>query len=185
MKIKPLIILAVSGSLMVINGAALAESAFFGLGFGNASWDLTPYYGNFELEDGTATKLYWGARNEKNFGAEISLAVSNHDWKPKVADNSHYDSNFVVAFLGYLPLASTFDLYGKAGINFWHTRVDFLGGNYDGDKGIGFMAGFGLNVGITPKLLLRLDYDYLPGLGDSIDSGDITMTTVSLAYVYK
>ena len=81
-------------------------------------------------------------------------------------------------------MSETVDVYGKVGVNLWHTTVDLLGTKYDGDDGVGIAAGFGLNVSVSPYLVLRLQYDYLPGIGDSIDEGDLTMMTVNLAYFY-
>lgn len=183
MKIKWFVKVVFCITVIFVNSNVLADGVYFGGGFGTASWDLKPL-GVFDLEDNTALNLFWGARTQ-NFGGELSFAFSDHDWKGTGGQATHNASNLVVAGLGYLPLASTLDLYGKVGLNFWHTTVDFIGTNYDGDDGIDMTVGFGLNITVSPTFLLRLQYDYLPGLGDGLDDGDITMMTVNFAYVYR
>jgi len=183
MKSKLFLVLAFFSGTLFINQNASADGMYWGGGVGTASWDLKPLNGIFELEDGTAINLFWGTRLQ-NFGGEMSFAFSSHDWKGSGGQATHNAGNLILAGLGYLPLSQTADVYGKIGVNLWHTTVDFLGAKYDGDDGVGIAAGFGLNVLVSPNLALRLQYDYLPGLGDRLDEGDVTMMTVNLAYYY-
>lgn len=171
--------------LLLIFGSNLvfAEGLYFGAGLGNASWDLKPLYGSFELEDSTPFRLFLGSKTGV-IGGEMEVDFSAHDWVGSGGQATHNASSLIFSGLYYIPIANGFDLYGKAGINIWHTTVDFVGVNYDGDDGIDIAAGFGLNFTMTPNFLLRIEYQYLPGLGDGVDKGDISQFTVNAAYSY-
>ena len=182
--VRGVIVLA---AILLSSNNALA-AGYLGLGFGTASWDIKPLLGLEEVDDGSPFKIFGGVRNG-NFGWEIEFSMSEHDW---------YDSNGIVTFpggkithmadhlvfsgIGFLPLNRTFDLYGKVGLNIWSTTVDIQGFELEGDDGIDLAVGAGLNINVAQHFLIRLEGQYLPGIGDGLDEGDITQFTVNGAY---
>lgn len=182
MKNSLLKLLVAVGLLLSTSSIAFASS-YFGGGIGNASWDLKPLFGSFELEDGTAIRLFYGTRTG-NFGGEMELAFSEHDWKGSGGQATHNATHFIFSGVGYFPLANYVDLYGKVGLNLWGTSVDLLGANYEGEDGIDIALGFGLNFKATDQFIIRAEYQILPGLDDGIDEGDVTQFTVNGALVF-
>ena len=73
---------------------------------------------------------------------------------------------------------SGFEFYGKIGLDYWHTSVDYAGVNYDGDTGMSLVLGGGLNLNINPGFSLRVEYKRMSDLGDGVDKGDIGQTTL-------
>lgn len=182
MKNKLLIRLVTIGA-MLITGSNASAGVYFGGGLGTASWDLKPFYGTFELEDGAAIRLFGGTRFGY-FGGEMELAFSAHDWKGSGGQITHNATSVIFSGVGYLPLANFVDAYGKLGMNLWGTSVDVADINLEGDNGIDIAFGVGLSFNATPNLLIRLEYQSMPGLGDSVDEGDISQFTVNGAYSY-
>ena len=168
-------------SAALITGSANAGN-YWGLGLGNAAYDLK-VLGVVPLKDGTAVKFLWGNRNE-NIGMEAEFSFSSHDWEGAGGLATHNVGNLVFSGIGYFPVGSGFDVYGKAGLNLWSTTVDLVGTNYDGDSGVGLALGAGLDFATTDRFHLRLEYQMFNGIGDTIDEGDITQVTLSGTYYY-
>lgn len=166
----------------LVSGSASADS-YFGFGLGNASWDLKPFFGTNELEDGTAVRLFGGTRTG-NFGMEIEFSFSEHDWKGSGGLATHNAGGLIFSGVGYLGLAPGFDLYGKAGLNLWNTTVDFLGLNYDGEDGINLALGVGLDIAATEQFHIRMEYQMLGTLDDGVDEGDLSQLTINGAYFF-
>jgi len=179
--------LSVRGVLIIltfiysISGAS--ASTYIGGGLGKATWDLKPVLGSYELEDSIALRLFGGIRSG-NLGGEAELSFSSHDWKYFNGSASHNAGSIILSGVGYLPITSTFELYGKIGMNLWSTTVELLGETYEGDDGVDLAFGLGLNLKVTEELLIRLEYQSLPGLSDGLDEGDIKQYTMNFALNY-
>ena len=168
------------GTLLLGASFTVQAGSYWGVGLGRGSWDLevTPLTPDFSLEHSAAFRLFLGFR-ENNLGGEMEISYSEHDWKG-LPNASHTAVNLVFSGLAYLPLSVNFELYGKLGLNFWTTSVDFFGINYDGGDGIDFMAGVGARYIISGNIGVRLEFQSLPGLDDGIDKGDMTLTTANI-----
>lgn len=167
-------------SLMVLScsNVSAAKTKYIGGGLGNATWDLEPL-GN-ELEDAMVFRGFMGMR-EDNFGWEGELSFSTHDWKNTSGEASHTAAHIVLSGVGFLPLFESMELFGKIGLNFWGTSVDYQGDIYEGDNGIDLALGFGISFNLTDKVMLRFEHQSLPGLGDGIDEGDVEQNSVNIA----
>ena len=135
-------------SLMVLScsNVSAAQTKYIGGGLGNATWDLEPL-GN-ELEDAMVFRGFMGMR-EDNFGWEGELSFSTHDWKNTSGEASHTAAHIVLSGVGFLPLFESMELFGKIGLNFWGTSVDYQGDIYEGDNGIE-IAVFYTSTIVTP-----------------------------------
>jgi hypothetical protein len=173
---------------LVASNSALA-GGYIGLGFGTASWDIKPLLGTYEVDDGTPLRIFGGSRTGQ-LGWEIDFSMSEHDWYDNFGiiafspggKITHMADNLIFSVIGFLPLSPTFDLYGKLGLNMWSTTVEVEGVELEGDDGIDLAAGAGLNINVAQNFLIRLEAQYLPGIGDGIDEGDITQFTAGGAY---
>ncbi|MBL1275043.1 MAG: porin family protein [Ectothiorhodospiraceae bacterium] len=156
---------------------------YWGAGLGNASFDLQPLGGAFDLEDGTAIKVFAGNR-KGDFGVDFEVSLSEHDWKGSNGFATHNAASLIISGVAYHPLTDIVDLYGKVGLNAWTTTVDFIGTSYEGDNGIGLALGAGIEIAVSDKFHFRAEYQMLNGLEDGIDSGDISQVTFSGVYYY-
>jgi hypothetical protein len=158
----------------------LSQSSFAGgywaIGGGTTSWNIKPVYGTFEVENGPTFDILLGLR-KGNFAFEGEFTYSSHDWVG-VSNATHNVGNLIFAGLGFLPIGQTFEIYGKLGVDFWKTTVDFGGANYDGDNSAAFIAGVGVNIKFTPTFNLRAEYKAVNGVGDGVDEGNLGQTTI-------
>lgn len=150
--------------------------SYWGIGGGTSSWDIKPLFGSYEVKDGATFDALLGVRTG-NFGYEGEITYSRHDWVG-VSNATHNATNLILAGLGYLPLSQSFELYGKLGVDFWGTSVDFGGYNFEGDHGTSLVIGGGMNLNLSQSFSLRVEYKQMSGLGDGVDKGDISQTTV-------
>lgn len=171
--------LAVAASLCVC-GNSNAEG-YWGLGLGNASYDIKPFFGMFEVEDGLALRGFWGMKNE-NFGLEGEGTFSMHDWVGSGGDASHNVFNMVFSAVGYLPINDNVSFYGKAGLDLWSTSVDVVGTLYEGDSGIDIAFGLGVDFTVSEKTHVRVQYSAYSGIGDGLDEGDMDIISFDLAF---
>lgn len=166
----------------IFTNQALAEQ-YWGLGLGKSSFDLTPLYGSFELDDAIAFKFVFGNKTD-NTAFEMDMSFASYDWTGTYGDASHNALNLVLAGLGYLPLSESVDLFGKIGANLWSTTVDLGGVHYEGDGGVGLSIGGGIEFTFTESSRVRMEYQMLNGLGDGVDEGDITNFMLTAIFNY-
>ena len=173
---KLLMLAVVMASLLSVTHAHANETKkYFGFGIGNASWDLEPL-GN-SLENGTAIRGFIGLRTG-NKGFEAELDASFHDWEGW-SQSTHYATHLILSGVGYIPVSPAVDLYGKIGLNQWTTTVDLWGTSDEGESGFNLALAGGVNFGLSEKVHLRTEYQFLPGLDDGLDKGDISQFTVN------
>ena len=181
MKTKSILKIGVTFLALTFCQTSFAEG-YFGIGAGTASWDIKPLFGAFEVDNGTTIDILIGTRGG-NLGFEGELTYSEHDWKGTSAA-THNATNLILAGLGFLPISSSFELYGKVGMDLWTTSVDFLGYNYEGDDGVSLVLGAGVIVNITDTFGFRVEYKTMSGLGDGIDEGDMSQTTLLAVFKF-
>jgi len=160
---------------------ATAEN-YWGIGLGNSAYSLKPLYGSYSLQDSLAIRGLYGMRN-KNMGFEVELSYADYAWQNATA-NSHTNLNMVVAGVTYLPVAHHSSLFASVGANFWSTDVNYSGQFYEGDSGIGFALSAGLDVKLSERLHLSGEFQYLPGLSDGVDKGDISQFFINALFYY-
>jgi hypothetical protein len=168
-------------AILLSSNSALA-AGYIGLGFGKASWDIKPLE-IFEVDDGTPIRIFGGSRTGK-LAFEMEFSLSEHDWTGSGGIITHNADHLIFSGLGFLPLSDAFELYGKIGLNLWSTTVDVDGTEFEGDDGIDLAFGAGFNINAGQHFIIRLEGQYLPGIGDGLDEGDITQFTVNGAYVF-
>jgi Outer membrane protein beta-barrel domain len=179
-------ILKISATLLIL---MLSTNTFAGgywaIGGGTTSWDLKPasFLGAFELENGATIDMLIGSR-QGNMAFEGEFTFSSHDWVDSGGDLTHNALNLIIAGLGYLPINETFELYGKIGLDFWSTTVDVTDTNYEGDDGMTIVLGGGANLNLSESFGLRLEYKMMGGIGDGLDEGDISQTTLMAVFKF-
>lgn len=170
------------GTLFIIFSFNVNAGNYFGAGLGNSSWDITDQ-GLFNLEDSTAIRIFGGTKND-NTGFEAELSFAGYDWEG-FGGNTHNASNLAIFGLYYVPISGGFDLFGKLGLNFWSTDIDFSGDNFEGDDGLDIAYGFGVDVTASDTIKFRVEYDTFSGLGEKVDEGDVTQLMFNIVYFYQ
>ena len=165
--------------LLLLSHSVIA-AGYWGIGVGEASIDLKPFFGTQELEDSPMLKVFLGSRVDDH-AFEVDISAGNFDWVNSNV-NSHNIVNVSGNVLGFIPMNDTFELFGKIGINLSSTTVEFLGSLYEGDSGIGLSYGGGLLVNVTESFSLRAEYQGLTGIDDGVDSGSIDWVSLQAVF---
>jgi len=160
-----------------------ATASYFGLGVGSAQYDIRPLLGTERVEEGAPFTLFVGNRG-RNLGFELGLSGSQFDWKNYGGQASHHVSSAVFAGIAYTPMNPIVSLYGKLGLNFWSTTVDYLGSEYNGDDGVSPALGAGMDIAFAPSISFRFEYLYTLDVGDGVDKGNISMFTASGVFYF-
>lgn len=145
-----------------------------------------------EVKDTNEIDMFFGERRG-NFSGELTFFSSDHDWEGlgNAGSATHEALSFVTYVVAFLPLGESFELFGKAGINFWSVDVEAeipalnLSGKYIGEDGVDFAYGGGASFNYFESFNLRLDYQVLPGMGDGIDEGDISKLSVNMIFPFN
>jgi len=178
-------VLKICAALIVFGCSQTAfAQMYWGIGGGSSSWDIKPTDGiyRYEVKDGPTLDALIGSRVGQ-FAFEGELTYSTHDWRG-ASYGTHKAANLIAAGLGFLSLSPTFELYGKLGLDFWSTTVDYYGLSYDGTTGMSAVVGVGMNFNISPTFSLRAEYKRMNGLGDGLDKGDLAQGTVLAIFHY-
>lgn len=175
MHIKSILKIGVSLIAFALSQTSFAEG-YWGVGGGLTSWNITPQSGAYDLQNGPTLDALLGLRST-HFAIEGEFSFSIHDWS---SNSDNYDSvgNFIVAGLAILPLGQTFEIYAKAGADYWSTNIHANGSTYDGDSGTAFVGGVGARMALNDIASLRLEYKQVNGISDGLDEGNIGQTTL-------
>jgi OmpA-OmpF porin, OOP family len=160
-----------------------AVSSYVELGLGQTNFSLDNGTGLFGAERrDTAYTLRGGGYSTNNLGAEIgytdfgSINRGGGDTKAQGIN---------LSLLGKLPLNASFNLLGKIGTTYGHTRVSsspFSGITGGSESGFGLSYGLGAEYVFTPQWSGALQYEShkLKFAGDQTDR--IGLTTLSARY---
>lgn len=151
-------------------------AGYWGFGGGITTWNITPLNGATAVENGPTLEALIGYRSG-NLAMEGEVTVSKHDWVSN-SDNYYVAGNLIFAGLFFVPLNDQFELYLKAGADFWNTTVHISNSNYDGDDGVAATLGVGAMLRINKNFSLRLEYKHMNDIADGVDEGDLGQTTL-------
>lgn len=148
--------------MLCANGAsAVQPGGYLGFSLGSADDDV------FNESD-TGYKLVAGYAVNQNLGAEIAFV-----------DLGSYINGLVdqygVSFqgVGYIPLGSNLDLFGKFGLFSWTFDVGFAT-----DDGTDLTYGFGGNLRMGKQLSLRAEWERFT----DISGGDVDLLSAGITY---
>jgi hypothetical protein len=160
---------------LMLSQTSIAEG-YWGAGGGLTSWNITPQSGLYDLQTGPTVDAVLGLRST-HFAIEGEISASIHDWS---SNSDNYDSiaNIIVAGLAILPIGQSFEVYAKAGADYWSTNIHANGTSYDGDSGTAFVGGVGARMVLNDIASLRLEYKQVNGISDGLDDGNIGQTTL-------
>ena len=131
-------------------------------------------------DDDDAYTAYLGGNFTDFLGAEVSYV----DFGNRGNDLANVDINgYTAALVGYLPIAESVKLYGKAGMLFWDSELDTALGNFDSD-GEEVMFAVGTEFEINEALDLRVEYTRFKVEVESDEAGGVfTDEDFNLNYV--
>lgn len=182
-------------TLLAMSGAANAAGAYVGIGLGESSADVVPYYidPSSVSETDTAFKVFGGFEFNRSF----SLEGGYTNFGEAVVDYAFWNdyekfeaSAFHVAAVGSLPLGPV-SLFGKAGLAHWF--VDYTDDSWDSSgyivtssaTGISPMFGFGVKVDAGNAFALRGEFERFLDVGDEYYTGQSDIDVLSLSAIFK
>ena len=158
-------------------------SSYLELGVGQSDFSLgngTGLYGADKRD--TSYSIRAGSVNSSNLGVEIGYTDFGSINR---AGGSTKAQGINLSLVGKLPLNASFNLLGKVGTTYGHTRVSsrpFSGVAEGSESGFGLSYGIGAEYVFTPQWSAVLQYESqkLKFAGDETDR--IGLTTVSARY---
>jgi OmpA-OmpF porin, OOP family len=187
-------------TLLAISGAASAAGGYVGVGFGESSVDVEPYYtGATSVSDSdTAFKIFGGYE----FNRTIALEGGYTNFGEFGVDYAWTDGTFLyndyerveasalyVAAVGSIPLGPV-SLFGKAGLAHWFVDYTDYWDDWgitwtDSATGINPMLGFGVKIDAGNAFALRGEFERFLDVGDKNITGQSDVDVLSLSAIFK
>ena len=155
------VLIGLSAAAMLPPGSAHATEpgAYVGVGLGSAHDDILN-------EDESAFKFYGGINLSHNIGLELGYVdLGNYANGALTQDGISYE------LIGYLPLSSNLDLYGKAGFFSWE-----VANASTSNTGTDATFGVGLQAQLHSQISLRGEYQVFM----DVDGGDVDLYSASI-----
>lgn len=131
----------------ILGSAAMAEN-YFGLGIGSA---------DIEGVDDTSLKIYGGFRTP-NFGFEMAYHDLGKQEESAAGITASIEATGIeLSGVGYLPVSSSVDVFGKLGMLLWDMDLNLTGFPTVSDDGSDFIYGLGIQFNPTNNFALRLE----------------------------
>jgi OOP family OmpA-OmpF porin len=146
--------------LVPISTAQAAQpGAYVGMGFGTAHDDILD-------EDDSAFKFYGGVNLSHHIGLELGYVdLGSYINGALTQDGISYE------LIGYIPLSSNVDLYGRAGFFSWEVANAFAS-----NTGTDATFGFGIQAQLQHHISLRGEYQTFL----DVDGGDVDLYSASI-----
>ena len=182
-------------TLLAMSGAASAAGGYMGIGFGESSADVEPYYidASTVSDTDTAFKIFGGVEFNRN----IALEGGYTNFGEYVVDYTFWNdyetyeaSALYVAAVGSIPLGPV-SLFGKMGFAHWF--LDYTDDSWDSAgfiwtesaTGISPMYGFGVKIDASNAFALRGEFERFLDVGDEYYTGQSDVDVVSLSAIFK
>jgi OmpA-OmpF porin, OOP family len=163
--------------LMTVPAAAadIHKGPYFGAGIGNAAVDGAIASTDFSGND-TSWKAIGGWRFLQFLAAEADwIDFGNIEDKDVKVDIT----GFEMSGLGILPFGKHFELFAKAGLASWHTRID-SSSPHSSDNGNDGMYGAGAAFRLGESLQIRVEYERF----DIPDTDKVEFASASATFTF-
>jgi opacity protein-like surface antigen len=158
-------------------------SRYFGLNIGQSDFSLPSGAGGFPSDNkDTSYNIYGGSYFNNNFGLELGYTDFG---KANRAGGQTEAQGINLSLVGRLPLSNSFNLLGKLGTTYSHTRVSSspLSGIPSGtESGWGVSYGIGAEWAFTPALSAVLAWDEHDMKFSGTGNERISTTSLGLRY---
>ena len=132
----------------IFGNAAMAEN-YFGVGIGSA---------DIEGTDDSSIKIFGGYRNP-NYGFEVAYHdLGKQEETVGVITGSAEVTGLELSAVGYLPVSSTIDVFGKLGFLLWDMDLNLTGFPSVSEDGSDFIYGIGVQYNSPNNFALRLEF---------------------------
>ena len=147
-------------TMLTTNSAHAAEPGpYVGIGFGSAHDEILN-------EDESAFKFYGGVNLNRHIGLELGYVdLGSYVNGALIQDGISYE------LIGYIPLTSDLDIYGRAGFFDWEVTNAFTS-----NTGTDATFGVGLQAQLQDHLSLRGEYQTFI----DVDGGDVDLYSASI-----
>jgi hypothetical protein len=149
-------------------------SRYFGLNIGQSDFSLPNGTGPFPSDNkDTSYNIYGGSYFNNNFGLELGYTDFG---KANRAGGQTEAQGINLSLVGRLPLSNSFNLLGKLGTTYSHTRVSGT------ESGWGVSYGIGAEWAFTPALSAVLAWDEHDMKFSGTGNERISTTSLGLRY---
>lgn len=160
------------------------QQGYIGLNLGQSKYNLNPGASGLGFDDsGTAAKLYAGGYFNQNFGVEFGyLNFGNVDR----LGGTTKAQGLNLSMVGRAPLNDQFDVFGKIGSTYSHTRANGysgLGVATGNENGFGLSYGVGTRWAFNPQWSAVLEWER-HRLHFADGKSNANMTTLGVQYRY-
>ncbi len=150
--------MALLGAALVTPFAAQAEDAYVKLAVGQSAYKGT----DFGTLHQNGYLLGLGMAIDKNWDVEIGYANLGKNTKSFESINASYEANvFYAAGIGKYAATDAITLFGKLGLGFLRTGINFTGGDEPGtqkDSSTKVLYGVGASYNFTKEIAGVIDY---------------------------
>jgi len=160
------------------------QQGYIGLSGGQSKYDLNTGPVGWDSDDsGSAAKLYAGGYFNPNFGLELGYLNFGHADR---LGGSTKAQGLNLSLLARAPLTEQFDVFGKVGATYSHTRTggySNLGVATGSDNGLGLSYGLGVRWAFNPQWAAVLEWERHK-LHFADGKSNVNMTTLGVQYRY-
>lgn len=147
---------------------------YIGLAIGDAKSSEKSKY-----DTASSIQLFLGIQSEHYFTYEAGISlISTSETDNPAADNYEIDMLSLSA-LGHLPIGNS-SLFVRFGLNNWDESLDYISIN----NGFAASIGTGVDLAITPRLTMRLDWQRYFNMNITPIETDIDTIQIGLLYYF-
>lgn len=158
-------------TLLVLSNLSYA-GFYYGAAIGPGDVDVPGY------DDATVIRMQMGQKDTVT-GWEFGFSFGSYDVTGSGGTASVDVSELDMNFMGYLPITSTVDAFGRLGVTIWNADAVAYGSYIVGsDDGAGLTYGLGFDISMSPQWDMRIEFQALPDISDA----DITQTLIGFNY---
>lgn len=160
------------------------QQGYIGLSGGQSKYDLNTGPIGWDSDDsGSAAKVYAGGYFNPHFGLELGYLNFGHADR---LGGSTKAQGLNLSLLARAPLTEQFDVFGKVGTTYSHTRTggsSGLGVATGSDNGFGLSYGLGVRWAFHPQWAAVLEWERHK-LHFADGKSNVNMTTLGVQYRY-
>lgn len=194
---------SLAGNWYVGGGAGQSKSDFDVSGIQEMQQSYPGFSTSFVMDEtDTGKKVFGGYRINRHFAVEGQYAdfgkfkssFSASKSSQKALSTGEFNATGLsVSMMGILPIGSKVSLFGKVGTLYWnattsYTYVDNITpesfNGSDDATGVSTLFGAGINVKMTKKLSVRVEYERVNDVGDEYVTGktNVSLTSANLVF---
>jgi OOP family OmpA-OmpF porin len=160
-----------------------AKDLYAGVSLGQAKYKSSDV--SFSDKTDTAWRIYGGKQFTQNVGVEFgyrNLGHAKFDAAASGKGESRADG-YDLAVVGTLPVTDAIGVTARLGLYRWEANSSVNGGMTGSAASISPTYGVGAKLGIAKDVALRIEWDRMKEVGESISTGESDIDMISVGVV--